>query len=105
MSDLTIFVGKGKRGTITFSEPGAPADGAVQSSDPATATISLDPNDLATWTVMGVAVSTTDVMFTYTGTSDAPDQGPVQIDPMTATIVAVPPAETGSFNPTLATDI
>jgi hypothetical protein len=102
MSELTVVVGHGKRGVMTFDEPTPPTDGAVASDNAAIATISLDP-DLVTWTVQGVALG--DANMTYTGTSVSPDQGPAVVPPMIVHVVAQPVAETGDFNPDAATDV
>jgi len=98
MSVLQIAVGEthGPK-QLTFSEPGAPVDGAVMSDNPAVATISLDATDHISWTVVGVGVGIANM--TYTGTSDPPDVGPVVVEPLVVTVVAAPMAETGQFNP------
>src|ERR1700747_3538992 len=100
MSVLQLEVGQTAVGVATFSEATPPADGAVLSDTPAVATISLGA-DLETWTCVGVSVGT--ATMTWTGTSAPPDVGPVQVAPMVVTVVAVPVAETGDFNPTGAT--
>ena len=100
MSVLQLEVGQTAVGVATFSEPTPPADGAVTSDTPAVATISLG-SDMETWTCVGVSVGT--ATMTWTGTSAPPDVGPVQVAPMVVTVVAVPAAETGDFNPTGAT--
>ena len=97
MSVLQLEVGQTAVGTATFSEPQPPADGTVTSDTPAVATISLGA-DLATWTCVGVSVGT--ATMNWAGTSAPPDVGPVQVAPMIVTVVAVPTAETGDFNPT-----
>jgi hypothetical protein len=106
MSVFQMTVGDPPHGpkVMTFSEPGAPADGAVLSDNPPIADIVLDPSDHATWTVtLGAASASitgpTMVTFTYTGTSDSPDVGAVVVEPMVLTVVPVPTAETGQFNP------
>jgi hypothetical protein len=85
---------------FTFSESTPPSDGAVMSDNPAVATISLDA-DMVTWTCVGVSPGMANM--TYTGTSAPPDAGPAQVAPMVVTVVAVPVAETGDFNPGGAT--
>lgn len=105
MADLNLVVGQVATGTLTFSESGAPADGAVAGDNDAVATISLDA-DHATWHITAVSAPdpmTNVVTFTYKGTSDPPDVGPVVVPPMTANITPVPVAETGNFNPSGAT--
>jgi hypothetical protein len=104
MSVLQMFVGDPPHTSkLTFSEPGAPADGAVQSDNPSVATISLDPTDHVTWTVtLATGLSITGpatVNLTYTGTSDPPDAGPVMVEPCVLTVMPKPVAETGQFNP------
>jgi hypothetical protein len=106
MSVFQMTVGDPPHGpkVMTFSEPGAPADGAVHGDNDAVATISLDPTDHATWTVTltpGAPPITAPVTvnFTYTGTSDPPDAGPVIAEPMVLTVVPAPTAETAQFNP------
>lgn len=102
MSDIPLVVGQHAVGHLTFSESGAPSDGAVASSDPSTATISLDADGI-TWTVVAVNApdpsNPTVVTMTYSGTSTPPDTGPVVVPPMTIAVSAVPIAETGNFNP------
>lgn len=102
MSELSVVVGHGKKGVMTFDEPTPPADGAVASDNEAVATISLDP-DMVTWTVQGVALG--DANMSYTGTSVAPDVGPAVVPNMIVHVVAAPVAETGDFNPATATDV
>jgi|HubBroStandDraft_2_1064218.scaffolds.fasta_scaffold295404_3 hypothetical protein len=98
MSVLQMTVGDPPHTSkLTFSEPGAPADGAVASDDPAVATVSLDPTDHVTWTSSAVGPGIANI--TYTGTSDPPDAGPVVVEPLVLTVVAAPAAETGQFNP------
>lgn len=105
MSVLQMTVGDAPHtGTLTFSELGAPADGAVQSDNPMVADISLDSTDHASWTITlgsGAATITdpTVVNMTYTGTSDPPDVGPVMVEPLVLTVMPAPVAETGQFNP------
>jgi hypothetical protein len=101
MSVLQMTVGDPPHsGKLTFSEPTAPSDGAVTSDNPAVATMSLDLNDHVSWTINlatpplpGIAT------FAYTGTSVAPDAGPAVVEPLVLTVVPVPVAETGQFNP------
>lgn len=106
MSDINMVVGQQAVGQMSFSESGAPSDGAVMSSDPSTATISLDPDGI-TWTVQAVNApdpsNPTVVTMSYTGTSMPPDTGPVVVSPMTIAVSAAPIAETGNFNPSSAT--
>jgi hypothetical protein len=90
-------------GVLTFSEPGAPTDGAVMSDNAAVATVALAP-DMITWTITLVPpVAPADgsgvANITYTGTSSPPDVGPVVVEPLVLTVVAMPAAETGQFNP------
>ena len=101
MSVAQMTVGDPPRsGKLTFSEPGAPANGAVASDNPVVASISLDPTDHVTWTITLAAGGGPGVCnITYTGTSDPPDSGPVIVEPLVLTVVAVPPQETGQFNP------
>jgi hypothetical protein len=106
MSILQMTVGDPPHGPkqLTFSEGGAPADGAVHSDNPSVADISLDPTDHVSWTITlgtGAASITapTTVNMTYTGTSDPPDVGPVMVEPLVLTVVPKPVAETGQFNP------
>lgn len=97
MSVIQLEVGQTAVGMLTFDEPAPPADGAVASDMPAVATISLGA-DLETWTLVAMSVGTANV--TYTGTSAPPDVGPAVVPPMVVTVVAVPVAEHGDFNPT-----
>jgi hypothetical protein len=93
-------------GVLTFSEPGPPpADGAVFSDNLGLATVALAA-DLVTWTITLVAgggpvagAAPMIANITYTGTSVPPDAGPVQVAPLVLTVVAIPAAETGQFNP------
>jgi hypothetical protein len=83
---------------MTFDEPTPPADGAVASDNPAVATITLDPTDHQSWTVVALSVGIANM--SYTGTSASPDVGPAVVPNMVVTVVAVPVAEHGDFNPT-----
>jgi len=96
MSVIQLEVGQTAVGKLTFDEPAPPADGMVASDTPAVATISLG-SDLETWTLVAVSVGTANI--TYTGTSAPPDVGPAVVPPMVVTVVAVPVAEQGDFNP------
>lgn len=99
MSVLQMFEGDPPHSSkMSFSEPGAPADGAVAGDNDPVATMSLDPTDHASWTItLGSGAGT--VNFNYTGTSDPPDAGPVVVEPLVLTVVPKPAAETGQFNP------
>lgn len=103
MSVLELQVGQTAKGQLTFDETTAPADGAVASDNPAV-TITLDPTDHITWTAIGVSVTApgTPANCTYTGTSAPPDVGPAVVPPMLVTVVPVPVAEHGDFDPTHA---
>jgi len=101
VSVLELEVGQTATGTLSFSETTPPQDGAVVSDSPAV-TITLDA-DLITWHCHGVSVTTAAANCTYTGTSAPPDVGPAQVAPMVVTVVPVPVAETGDFNPQGAT--
>jgi hypothetical protein len=99
MSVLELEVGQtAGPGTMTFNEPTPPADGAVFSDNPAVCPISLAA-DGVTWTC-GPALSVGVANMSYTGTSAPPDVGPVVVPNMVVTVVAVPVAEQGDFNPT-----
>ncbi len=112
MSVLQMMVGDapypsdGTPRMLTFSEPGAPADGAVMGDNDAVAMMTLAA-DHATWTITLVpgagpqtpADPPVVVTFTYTGTSDPPDAGPVVVEPLVLTVVPMAQAETGQFNP------
>ena len=102
MSELTVVVGRGKTGVLTFDEVTPPLDGAVTSDNTAVATISLDV-DHVTWVARGVALG--DANISYTGTSVLPDVGPAVVPNMIVHVVAAPVAETGDFNPGAATDV
>ncbi len=102
MSELTVVVGAGKTGKLTFDEDTPPTDGAVVSDNVGVATIALDA-DLVTWICMGIAVG--DANCSYTGTSVLPDVGPAMVPNMIVHVVAAPVAETGDFNPAAATDV
>ena len=97
MSVMQLEVGQTATGAMTFDEPTPPADGAVVSDNAAVATIALAA-DHVTWTCVAVAVGTANI--SYTGTSAAPDVGAAVVPPMVVTVVAVPLAEHGDFNPT-----
>ena len=97
MSVLELEVGQKAVHAMTFDEPSPPADGAVASDNPAVATISLDPTDHLTWTCTAVSVGTANI--SYTGTSASPDVGAAVVPNMVVTVVAVPVAEHGDFNP------
>jgi hypothetical protein len=101
MSVLQMTVGDPPHTSkLTFSEPGAPADGAVMIDNSAMAAVMLDPTDHATWTITLDPSGTTGTgNITYSGTSDPPDAGPVIVEPLVLTVVPKPTAETGQFNP------
>ncbi len=109
MSVLQMAVGDAPHSSVmTFSESGpAPSDGAVTGDNDAVAMMTLDPSDHASWTITLVPgagpASPTDppvvITFSYTGTSVPPDAGPVMVEPLVLTVVPVPVAETGQFNP------
>lgn len=103
VSVLQLEVGQTAVGVCTFSEPTPPPDGAIASDNPAV-TVSLAA-DHETWTCVAVSptAANTPANVTYTGTSVPPDVGPVQVAPMMVTVVPVPVAETGDFNPSGAT--
>jgi hypothetical protein len=103
MSVLQLEVGQTAVGALSFDEITPPTDGAV-ASDNAAVTISLAA-DHVTWTAVGVSVTAanTPANITYTGTSVAPDVGAAIVPPMMVTVVAVPVAEHGDFNPMGAT--
>jgi hypothetical protein len=84
---------------MTFDEIDPPADGAV-ASDSDSITVSLDADNV-TWTVVANSVGIATV--SYTGTSVAPDVGSAVVPPMVVTVVAVPVAEHGDFDPQDAT--
>jgi hypothetical protein len=100
MSVLELQVGQTAVDTLKFDEITPPTDGAVASDNPAV-TISLDPTDHITWTAVAVSVTAAGVpaSITYTGTSVAPDVGPAIVPPMLVTVVPVPVAEHGDFDP------
>jgi hypothetical protein len=100
MSVLQLEVGQTAVGTLSFDEITPPTDGAVASDNPAV-TISLAP-DHVTWTAVAASVtaSNTPANITYTGTSVAPDVGAAIVPAMMVTVVPVPVAEHGDFNPT-----
>jgi hypothetical protein len=99
MSVLELKVGQTAVSDLTFDEITPPLDGAIASDNPAV-TISLAP-DHVTWTAVAVSVTApnTPANITYTGTSVAPDVGPAVVPPMLVTVVPVPVAEHGDFNP------
>lgn len=96
MSVLELEVGQIHDSTMTFNEPSPPPDGAVSSDNPAVATIVLDA-DRITWHATAVSVGVANM--SYTGTSALPDVGPVVVPNLVLTVVAVPVAEQGDFNP------
>ena|ERR1700739_4505561 len=102
MSVLHLEVGQTAVGKLTFDETTAPTDGAVASDNPAV-TVSLAADHI-TWTCVAVSVTAanTPANITYTGTSVAPDVGPAIVPPMLVTVVPVPVAEHGDFDPTHA---
>jgi hypothetical protein len=99
MSVLQLEIGQTAVGVLSFDEITPPTDGAVASDNPAV-TISLAP-DHVTWTAIAVAVTAlnTPANITYTGTSVAPDVGAAVVPAMMVTVVPVPVAEHGDFNP------
>lgn len=103
MSVLELQVGQTAVGKLTFDETTAPPDGAVASDNPAV-TIALDPTDHITWTAFGASVTAanTPASCTYSGTSVPPDTGPAIVPPMMVTVVPVPVAEHGDFDPATA---
>jgi hypothetical protein len=99
MSVMQLEVGQTAVGMMTFDEPTPPVDGAVVSDMPAVATIDLAA-DHKTWTCMALSVGVATI--SYTGTSVTPDVGAAVVPPMVVTVVAVPVAEHGDFDPTHA---
>lgn len=106
MSVLQMTIGDapypsdGKPRMLTFSEPGAPTDGAVAGDNDAVATMALNPSDRASWIITLTPGGSPGVVnFSYSGTSDPPDSGAVVVEPLVLTVVALPSAETGQFNP------
>ncbi len=97
MSVMQLEVGQTAVGKLTFDEVTPPADGAVASDNPAVCPISLAA-DMMTWTA-GPALTVGTSNFSYTGTSAAPDVGPAVVPMLTTTVIAVPLAEHGDFNP------
>ncbi len=97
MSVMQLEVGQTAVGKLTFDEPTPPADGAVMSDNPAVCPIMLAA-DMMTWTA-GPALAVGTANFSYTGTSAAPDVGPAVVPMLTTTVIAVPLAEHGDFNP------
>jgi hypothetical protein len=100
MSVMQLEVGQTAVGKMTFDEITPPVDGAVASDAGGVATIELDPTDHVTWTCKAMAVGMANI--SYTGTSVAPDVGPAVVPMMVVTVVAVPVAEHGDFDPTHA---
>ncbi|HUE67178.1 MAG TPA: hypothetical protein VMP38_03275 [Candidatus Acidoferrum sp.] len=99
MSVMQLEVGQTAVGKLTFDETTAPADGAVVSDTPTVATIVLAP-DKMTWTCVAMAVGVANI--SYTGISAPPDVGPAIVPNMVVTVIAVPVAEHGDFDPTHA---
>ena len=103
MSVLELHVGQTAVGKLVFDEITPPTDGAV-ATDNAAVTISLNPTDHMTWTCVAVSVTApgAPANVSYTGTSVAPDAGPAVVPPMAVTVVPVPVAEHGDFDPATA---
>jgi hypothetical protein len=100
VSVIQLEVGQTAVGKLTFDEINPPADGAVISDNPSVCPISLAA-DMVTWT-LGPALAVGSGNANYSGTSTAPDTGPAVVPAMTFTVVAVPVAEHGDFDPTHA---
>jgi len=100
MSVMQLEVGQTAVGMLKFDEITPPADGAVSSDNAAVCPISLAA-DKVTWTA-GPALAVGMANFMYTGTSAAPDVGPAVVAPLVTTVIAVPVAEHGDFDPTTA---
>lgn len=100
-TQLGLFVGQtAANGKLTWSEADIPADAALVSDNPAVCPGTLNAD--GTWTA-GPAAAAGVANFTITGTSAAPDVGPVVSDPMVVTVTARPAAETVAFDPASAT--
>jgi hypothetical protein len=97
MSVMQLEVGQTAVGHLTFDEVTPPADGAVASDNAAVCPITLAA-DMMTWTA-GPALAVGTANFSYTGTSVTPDVGPAVVPMLTTTVIAVPVAEHGDFNP------
>lgn len=97
MSVMQLEIGQTAVGALTFDEITPPADGAVASDNAAVCPITLAA-DMVTWTA-GPALAVGIVNFSYTGTSASPDVGPAVVPMLTTTVIAVPVAEHGDFNP------